>query len=132
VTAAAAAWGPALALALALPALACPPEPVDGRVLAGEGVTVAWRVEGGAAIPLAQPFALSVRLCPADAELLAVDATMPSHRHGMNYRPSLKPLGGGRWRVEGLLWHMRGAWELRLDLRHGGRSVVLRQGVELP
>lgn len=122
----------ALALALALPALACPPEAADGRVLAGEGVIAAWRVDGATAIPQARPFALSVRLCPADAELLAVDATMPAHRHGMNYRPSLKPQGGGRWRVEGLLWHMSGAWELRLDVRQGGRSVVLRQGVDLP
>lgn len=119
-------------LLVALPAAACPPGPADGSSLQGKGVVAAWRVDGAAAIPAAEPFALVVRLCPAEAVLLAVDATMPAHRHGMNYRPSLKPLGGGRWRVEGLLFHMSGTWELRLDLRHAGRAQSLRQAVELP
>ncbi len=121
---------PLLAL-LPLLAAACPPSPADGRRLDGDGVQAAWRVEGADAVPLAQPFALRVRLCPPEATLLALDATMPAHRHGMNYRPTLVPLGGGVWRVEGLLWHMPGAWELRLDLRHAGRTQVLRQGIEL-
>lgn len=122
----------AWALLVALPAAACPPAPADGAGIAGDGVQVAWRVDGAPAIPAAQSFALIVRVCPADATLLAVDATMPAHRHGMNYRPSLQPLGGGRWRADGLLFHMSGAWELRLDLRHAGRTQVLRQAVELP
>lgn len=124
--------GPWLLAGLVLPAAACPPGADDGHVVAGEGVQAAWRVDGAAAIPAFEPFALRVLVCPAEATLLAVDATMPAHRHGMNYRPSLKPLGGGVWRVEGLLFHMRGAWELRLDLRHAGRTQVLRQAVELP
>ena len=36
---------------------------------------------------------------------------MPLHRHGMNYRPEVKALAPGRWRVEGLLFHMPGKWE---------------------
>jgi len=36
---------------------------------------------------------------------------MPEHRHGMNYRPEVKPLAPGRWRAEGLLFHMPGKWE---------------------
>lgn len=122
-----------LALILAAaPALAsaCPPSAADGRLLAGDGVQAAWRVEGGA-LPLAQPFAILVRACPPQAELVAVDASMPAHRHGMNYRPSLHALGDGRWRVEGLLFHMPGAWELRLDLRLGGRVQALRAPVDL-
>lgn len=119
-------------LAVALPVAACPPGPADGRTIVGEGVQAAWRVVDAATIPAAQPFALIVRVCPADAVLVAVDATMPAHRHGMNYRPSLLPLGDGRWRAEGLLFHMSGAWELRLDLRHAGRMQALRQAVELP
>lgn len=121
-----------LSLLAALPAAACPPAPADGRTITGEGVTAAWRVDGATTIPAAQPFALIVRVCPADASLVAVDATMPAHRHGMNYRPSLQPLGDGRWRVEGLLFHMSGAWELRLDLRAAGRTQALRQPIELP
>lgn len=124
---------PALLLLLAaLPAAACPPTPADGRTIAGEGVAAAWRVADDAAIGVARHFALLVRVCPEDARLVAVDATMPAHRHGMNYRPSLQPLGDGRWRVEGLLFHMSGAWELRLDLSAGGRTQALRQAIELP
>ena len=78
------------------------------------------------------PFALIVTLCPAEARLLRIDATMPEHRHGMNYRPSLQPLGSGLWRVEGLLWHMAGRWELRLDVEAAGVTQSLRQSVTLP
>jgi hypothetical protein len=57
---------------------------------------------------------------------------MPEHRHGMNYAPSLQALGDGRWRAEGLLWHMSGRWELRFELGLGDAAHVLRQSVVLP
>ena len=78
-----------------------------------------------------QPFSLQIRLCPAAARLARVDATMPEHRHGMNYKPSLKALGDGRWQVEGLLWHMAGRWELRWDVQLEGTTEVLRSSVVL-
>jgi hypothetical protein len=56
---------------------------------------------------------------------------MPEHRHGMNYRSSLQPLGGGVWRAEGLLWHMAGRWELRLDVELAGAKHTLRPAVNL-
>ena len=93
-------------------------------------VQVAWRAEP-LKIGTGQPFVLQLQLCPAQAVLARVDATMPEHRHGMNYQPSLKALGGGRWRVEGLLWHMAGRWELRFDLQHEGAAYTLRQDVVL-
>ena len=126
------ALGPALVSAAA----ACPLTPADGAVVAGDGVQAAWHVADGQAIEISRHFALQVRLCPAGATLLAVDATMPAHRHGMNYRPSLQPLGDGRWRVEGLLFHMRGTWALTLSVQAGsapgGPAQVLRQTLELP
>ncbi len=90
-----------------------------------------WQSEPKA-IAVGQPFVLLVTLCPASAQLAAVDATMPEHRHGMNYRPSITPLGEGRWRAEGLLWHMSGRWELVLDAQHAGATHKLRQSVVLP
>jgi hypothetical protein len=110
---------------------ACPPPPEAGQRLDGGPVQLAWRAEP-APIAVGRPFALQVTLCPADARLMRVDATMPEHRHGMNYRPSLQPLGGGTWRVEGLLWHMAGRWELRLDVESAGVTQTLRQSVTLP
>jgi hypothetical protein len=56
---------------------------------------------------------------------------MPEHQHGMNYRPSLKARGGGRWRAEGLMFHMAGRWELRFDVEAGGRVERLRESVTL-
>lgn len=118
-------------LAAAMPAFAaCPPPPEAGARLDSGPVQLAWRAEPEP-IAVSRPFALLVTLCPADARLLRVDATMPEHRHGMNYRPSLQPLGGGVWRVEGLLWHMAGRWELRLDVEVAGARQVLRQPVTL-
>ena len=70
-------------------------------------------------------------MCPVHTQLLRVDAHMPEHRHGMNYRSTLQPLGGGRWRAEGLLWHMPGRWELVLEAMLGERKVRLTQTVLL-
>ncbi|WP_425261708.1 hypothetical protein ACPOLB_12585 [Rubrivivax sp. RP6-9] len=114
---------------LVLPAVACP---LAGAVLQAGAVQAAWRVAGGAAIAVGRHFTVEVQLCPAGAALARVDATMPEHRHGMNYRPSLHPLGDGRWRADGLMFHMAGRWELRLDVAHGGRTETLRTAITLP
>ena len=116
---------------IAASALACPLLPADGQRLDAGPMQLAWRTEP-AKIVAGQMFVLLLTLCPVDATLSAVDATMPQHGHGMNYRPSLQALGSGRWRAEGLLWHMSGAWQLRLDVEHAGRAQTLRQQVLLP
>lgn len=110
---------------------ACPKAAPGAQLLDNGVVQVQWLAEP-AALQVGRPFALQVQLCPQDAQLLRVDASMPEHRHGMNYRPTLKPLGPGRWRAEGLLWHMSGRWELRLDVRAQGAEHRLLQSVVLP
>jgi hypothetical protein len=47
----------------------------------------------------------------------------------MNYRPGVTSLGGGRFRAEGLLFHMPGDWRLIVELRGGGRSERLTDAV---
>ncbi len=121
----------ALSCVLAAPALAaCPPAAADGKLLGAGGVQVAWRVDG-APIANGQHFALLLQVCPADARLLKVDAGMPEHRHGMNYRPSLKALGDGRWRADGLMFHMAGRWELVFDVEAAARRERLVDSVVL-
>lgn len=79
-------------------------------------------------IEVGEPFALLLNVCTRGSEpadLVAVDAQMPEHRHGMNYRPTLTSSGDGRYRAEGLVFHMPGRWELTLDVRRGDQGERL-------
>jgi hypothetical protein len=118
---------------------ACPLGADAGTPLAdpaGGPLRLAWKSEP-TRIPNGKPFVLRLALCPAGARLLAVDAVMPAHGHGMNYRPSVKDLGAGRFEVQGLLWHMAGRWELRFDVAppggaaDGSSRLTLKQTVDL-
>ena len=116
---------PALAIGIVLPAaqvLACAPAlHGDGvRTLEGRSYVLAWR--GPVPLPLAQFFAVDFAVCARDGgavESPRVDATMPAHGHGMNYRPNIVVLGDGRFRADGLLLHMPGQWQLTFDVGGG-------------
>jgi hypothetical protein len=86
-------------------------------------------------IPVGRHFAIDFVLCPRDGAAppaeVRVDATMPEHRHGMNYRPSVKPLAPGRYRAEGLMFHMPGRWELVFELRGRGAPLRLAQSLQI-
>ena len=84
----------------------------DGRIEAPDGTTIAWRAEpAGAGVD--RHFALQIRACTnGPIAELSVDARMPEHRHGMNYKPAVTKLGADAWRADGLLFHMPGKWEL--------------------
>jgi hypothetical protein len=69
-------------------------------------------------------------LC-GNARLLRMDADMPAHRHGMNYRPTLETQADGRFLAQGLMLHMPGRWRLRLDLGQGAGAVRLEQALEV-
>lgn len=64
---------------------------------------------------------------PGDAKV-AVDATMPEHRHGMMTDPETKQINPAKWRAEGMKLHMHGNWMLHV-------KITTAQGtdeVELP
>lgn len=127
--AASAAWA---AMVPASPAWACPlaaGQAGEQQIVQGP-VQLTWRAEP-AELAVGRPFVLMLQVCPAQAQVLRIDATMPEHRHGMNYRPSVKALGDGRWRAEGLLWHMAGRWELAVEVESNGERRWLRQPVML-
>jgi hypothetical protein len=71
-------------------------------------------------------FVIELVVCPkADQPIpdnIRIDAHMPDHRHGMNYKPSIKAGDAGRYRAEGLLFHMPGRWELIFDVGAGGKT----------
>ena len=67
-----------------------------------------------AQVRVGEAFAVEVAVCPA-AALDRAAATMPEHRHGMNYKPSIRPAGEGRYRTEGWVFHMPGRWEFAFE-----------------
>ncbi|MGE4220916.1 MAG: FixH family protein [Alphaproteobacteria bacterium] len=67
-----------------------------------------------------EPFRLHLAICdpagrPAEGRV-AVSAEMPAHGHGMDYVPSVREDGPGRYMAEGLLLHMPGLWRFAVDL----------------
>ena len=87
-----------------------------------------------ATLEVGRHFTVEAIVCaPASAPVtLRVGATMPEHRHGMNYRPSVVRRGDGVFVAEGMLFHMPGRWQLLFDVERGGRVERLSTDIELP
>ena len=84
-------------------------------------------------IPVSEYFSVELAVCakggaPAP-ESVQVDAQMPAHRHGMNYKASVKAQPGGYYRADGLLFHMPGQWQFAFELRAGGRTERMTHDV---
>lgn len=80
-------------------------------------LTVEWRSEP-APIPINEPFELYVRALDGTGDVppgasLSVEGWMPGHGHGMLRQPVATLQPDGWFHVEGMLFHMAGAWELR-------------------
>jgi len=109
---------------------ACVVRSPDSEVLLG-GSAVSALVRTETAISVGEAFAVDIELC-ADEKvvLLDVDATMPTHGHGMNYKPELGArvgtASGGRYRAEGLLFHMPGEWEWSIKIRVAEKQQTLK------
>ena len=123
----------AAGLLVAAAAEAC--EPPRGftpraRLAAGDVVLLFRTIP--AAIELGRHFAVEAIVCATPPTSgLRVDAQMPEHRHGMNYRPTIAVTGEGRYRAEGLLFHMPGRWQLLFDVERGGRTERLATDILL-
>jgi len=113
---------------------ACPSRDEGFQRLAAQGAEIAYRWEPRE-LKVGQFFAAEVVACRApgggDVREIVVDATMPAHGHGMNYRPSIDPLGAGRFRFTGLMLHMPGTWRLSFDLYQGDKRTRLTHDVKL-
>lgn len=117
-----------LALLWAVPiAFACELPGGAAQVVKGASHTVAYRT---GPLKVGEHFAVDFAVCPAP-ESVRVDAWMPEHRHGMNYRPSVSPQGAGRYLAEGLMLHMAGRWELVFEVRSAGKTERLAHSLRL-
>lgn len=83
-----------------------------------------------APLRVGEHFAMEFAVCPAP-QAVKLDAWMPEHRHGMNYKPTIEALGGGRYRAEGFMFHMAGRWEFLFEVRNGGMTERLAHSVRL-
>lgn len=121
---------------------AYPPTEADGAAITKGDLVLAYRPlhAGGKGtkanrIPMAKHFELEVQLCskegPSSAQLSKVDASMPAHRHGMNYRPVITALGSGRFRVDGMMFHMAGHWQLAFEVQAVKETTRLSHDVQI-
>jgi len=127
-----------LAAALLLPAVAaaqdCSPVLPGGTQLESARYSLGYRtVPGKPAV--GKHFSLELAICPqpgtAAPESVRVDAHMPEHRHGMNYKAQVVAASGGRYKADGLMFHMPGRWEFIFDVRSSGRTDRLTQSFVL-
>jgi hypothetical protein len=110
-----------------VPAYGCVPEfsGAGTRMLEAGRYTLAYRASPSE-IPLGRHFSLEIAVCANAGEPLpdglSVDAQMPEHRHGMNYKPSIVREAAGRYRADGLMLHMPGRWDFIFEVRAAGRA----------
>jgi len=100
----------------------------------GPHYTVAYRTTPPA-IPTGAHFSIDFAVCPVGGapvpRAVRVDASMPEHRHGMNYKATVTAKGAGRYRAEGLLFHMSGRWEIAFDVVTGSATERVTSSVVL-
>jgi hypothetical protein len=77
-----------------------------------------------APVPLLQVHSWTVTIADAagrpvpDARITVLGG-MPAHAHGLPTTPQVQSLGGGRYLIEGLKFHMPGAWVVGLRIKAG-------------
>jgi hypothetical protein len=106
-----------LAALTAATAAACELPP--GARIENEHMAISYRTIP-AKIPVGRQFVLELAVCPKSGEAVSerinLDAHMPEHRHGMNYRTKVVATGAGSFHSEGWLFHMPGRWEFLFDI----------------
>ena len=79
-----------------------------------------------APLKVGQQFSLQVVLCGAatGANVVDVDARMPAHGHGMNYKADISAADTDDvFRADGMLLHMPGQWQVTVDAEQNGKRA---------
>ena len=75
-------------------------------------------------VPVGQPFSAKVVICGSNEQAVdsfSIDATMPQHRHGMNYKPSVTSGDDRKYEATGLFFHMPGLWRFEVTVQSKGK-----------
>ena len=111
-------------------ALACTPELPGSQggkaqIIDAKKYALAYRTQPEKVV-IGQHFVVELALCAKEGaaapDSVRVDAHMPEHRHGMNYKTKVTSNGDGKYRAEGLMFHMPGRWEYIFEVRAGGTA----------
>jgi hypothetical protein len=118
-----------------LPSFAACPDAAQGYArLSTPDAEIAYRWQPDA-LKVGQFFSMDVVACRVPdggaAQTIIVDAQMPAHGHGMNYRPTTTESGPTRFQVSGLMLHMPGRWRLTIDLVQADRRTRLTRDIDL-
>jgi hypothetical protein len=119
-----------LALLVGSAAATAPPE---ATVTAAPDATTRWStkhlfevgyVSTPSPVPLLQMHSWTLTIAdaggrPVDGATITVEGGMPAHAHGLPTTPQVKGLGQGRYLVEGLKFHMPGAWVVGFRIKAG-------------
>ena len=132
-----------IAVALALAAAATGAHAADDCGVALKAANP-WIAEGDGArisfvsrpqpVPVGRHFDIDFVVCGAavrSGAAIAVDADMPAHRHGMNYRTHVEALQTGVYRAQGLMFHMPGTWRVIFDLPLECRTLRVTREIEV-
>ena len=94
-------------------------DPAKGVAMVGDA-DAPWTMQielNPTEVPLNLPFDADVTVCSLSDNLptrITVDATMPAHKHGMNYQPKTARTGDISYKATNLLFHMPGMWRLEV------------------
>ena len=85
------------------------------------GVTLHYRIDPSP-LPIAQHFSMQFLVCrggrPLALDSFELDALMPAHGHGMNYKANIEIQHDGLIEATGMLLHMPGPWQISVDLSY--------------
>ena len=101
--------------------LACPIKPTNTRMIVnGKTHTLAFTTTPKP-VQVGKTFSVSLEICDDNDKAffgtIKTSMTMPLHKHGMNYLPSVEVFGKGKFKLDGFLFHMPGHWQFVFDLR---------------
>jgi hypothetical protein len=128
---------------LAVAAATCGSDLRGAQTLESADYVIAYRTQPPK-IAVGKHFSLDIVTCAKggapDPVNVAVDAFMPEHGHGMNYKAVVKaagntqasaPVAGAHFRADGLMFHMPGRWDLYFDVQGAGRTERLTRSIVL-
>ncbi len=108
----------------AVAAQTCAPDWKGAQQVQSERYVVAYRTQPEK-VAVGRHFAVDFAVCPKPGqpvpESVKLDAFMPEHGHGMNYKAVVKAAPAGHYHAEGLMFHMPGRWEYIFEVGSGGK-----------